>query len=362
MTRRPAVHQLVPSFAARDAIGHHTLQVRGLLRERGFDSEVYAEDAHPDVRSIARPAQELTSGPERPATWLLYHSSTFSPLADRLLARPEPLVLDYHNITPAESFAPWEPVIAAGQQRARSQLRSLAPAAVLGLADSAYNAAELVDVGCPRTVVAPIIVDTDAFAGPVDEDLVAKLTVTGTHWLFVGRIAPNKAQHDLIKAFALYRRVFDPHAELSLVGGVSSDAYHRALRGLVQRLDLAASVRLAGSVPPAQLAAYYRSADVFVCASEHEGFCVPLLEAMHHELPVVAYAATAVPETLGGAGLCLDDKSPAVVAAAVWRVSSDAALRQQLVGAGRRRLVDFAPERTRSRFASAVEALTAGAA
>ena len=362
MTRRPAIHQFVPSFAARDAIGHHTLQVRMLLRERGFDSEVYAEDAHPEVRDIARPARELTAGPERPATWLLYHSSTFSPLADRLLARPEPLLLDYHNITPAECFAPWEPVIAAGQRQARRQLQALAPAAVLGLADSAFNAAELDDVGCPRTVVAPIIVDTDAFAGPVDEDLAAQLAGRGTNWLFVGRVAPNKAQHDLVKAFALYRRVFDPDARLSLVGGVSSDAYYRALRALVDRLDLGGSVRLAGSVSPSQLAAHYQAADVFVCASEHEGFCVPLLEAMHHELPVVAYAATAVPETLSGAGLCLADKSPAVLAAAVWRVRSDAGLRRQLIDAGQRRLADFAPERTRTLFASAVEALTAEAA
>jgi glycosyltransferase involved in cell wall biosynthesis len=154
--------------------------------------------------------------------------------------------------------------------------------------------------------------------------------------------------------------VFDPSARLWLVGGSSSDAYVRAVRGLVEALGLEGAVRLTGSVSPAALAAYYAAADVFVCASDHEGFCVPLLEAMHSGLPVVAYASSAVPETLGGAGVCLPEKSPGVVAAAVWRVVSDAGLRGRLVAAGRRRLEDFAPERTRATFATAIGALTDG--
>jgi L-malate glycosyltransferase len=361
VTRRPAIHQFVPSFAARDAIGHHALQLRALIRQLGFDSEIYAQDAHPEVRAVARSARSFLTGAAAERTWLLYHASTQSPLASGLLRRPEPLVIDYHNITPAESFAPWEPVIAAGQRQARRELRALAPAAVLGLADSAYNAAELDDLGCERTVVAPIIIDTDAFAGPVDDALADRLTLDGPAWLFVGRLAPNKAQHDLLRAFALYRRVYDPTARLWLVGGVSSDAYRRGLEQLVGRLGLGSSVHFAGSVSAAELAAYYRSASVFVCASDHEGFCVPLLEAMHHGLPIVAYASTAVPETLGDGGLCLVDKSPAVVAAAVARIDGDQALREAFVAAGRRRLADFDPRRTRQAFAAAFESLTAAA-
>jgi L-malate glycosyltransferase len=361
VTTRVAVHQFIPSFAARDAIGHHTTQVQALLRRSGFDSEIYAEDIHPDVRGVARPFRHFTAGRPADRTWLLYQCSTSSSMADVLLERPEPLILDYHNITPAESFAPWEPVVAPRLDLARRQLARLAPRAQLGLAVSRYNAAELEDLGCRESVVAPIILDAGTFDGPTDEGLVGELSGGGTAWLFVGRLAPNKAQHDVVKAFALYRRVFDPGARLWLVGGTSSDSYLRAVRGLVSSLGLEGAVRLAGSVSAGELAAYYRAADVFVCASDHEGFCVPLLEAMHHGLPVVAHASSAVPETLGGAGVCLPEKSPSVVASAVWRVVSDEGLRRRLVAAGRRRVAEFDPARARDAHRTAIEALVGAA-
>jgi glycosyltransferase involved in cell wall biosynthesis len=356
VTRRPAVHQLIPTFAARDAIGNHAVQLRDLLRNLGFASDIFADEAQSAVRHLSRPVQELPAPTADQRTWLLYQCSTRSRLADLVSARPEPLVLNYHNITPAERFAPWEPVVAAQLVEARRQLAALAPRAELGVAVSAFNAAELDDLGGRRTVVAPIIVDAGTFDGPVDEGLVGELSSGGgTAWLFVGRVAPHKAQHDVVKAFALYRRVFDPGARLWLVGGSSSDAYLRALRGLVGSLGLGSSVRLAGSVSAAELAAYYRAADVFVCASDHEGFCVPVLEAMHHGLPVVAFASSAIPETVGEAGVVLPEKSPGVVAAAVWRVVSDGGLRDRLVAAGRRRVEDFAPERARAAHTAAIE-------
>jgi L-malate glycosyltransferase len=371
VNRRAAVHQLVPSFAARDAIGHHTVHLRDLLRDLGFDSEIYAEDAHPEVRHLCHPVGALPAPTPGVPTWLLYQCSTASDLADLLVQRPEPLILNYHNITPVETFAAWEPVIAVRLAEARRQLTRLVERTELGVSDSGFNAAELDDLGCPRSVVAPILLDAGAFDGPVDEALVGELSAGagsagsgqgGAAWLFVGRVAPNKAQHDVVKAFALYRRVFDPGARLWLVGGCSSDSYLRALRGLVASLGLGSSVRLAGSVSAAELAAYYRAADVFVCASDHEGFCVPLLEAMHHGLPVVAYGSSAVPETLGGAGVCLPEKSPGVVASAVWRVVSDVGVRSALVGAGRRRVADFAPEAARAAHAAAIGSLAGGVA
>jgi glycosyltransferase involved in cell wall biosynthesis len=357
--RPAAVHQFIPTFASRDAIGQHTLALRDLLRDLGFHSEIYSADIHRELRGEALDAHHYLQRPGDGSSWLVYQMSTYSPLADALLLdRPEPLVLDYHNITPAELFAPWEPTVAVGLDRARRQLAALAPRAVLGLADSAYNAAELADLGSPRTVVAPVIVDHGRFDAEVDPALAEQLGDGGPAWLFVGRLSPNKAQHDVVKAFAAYRRVFDPTARLWLVGGSSSAAYQAAVAGLVARLGLAGAVHLAGSVTAGELAAYYRAAAVFVCLSDHEGFCVPLLEAMHHDLPVVAYASSAVPETLGRAGLCLADKSPAVVAAAVWRVVSDPVVRRALVAAGRGRLADFAPERTRAALASAILTLT----
>jgi glycosyltransferase involved in cell wall biosynthesis len=176
----------------------------------------------------------------------------------------------------------------------------------------------------------------------------------GTELLFVGRIAPNKAQHDLVSMLAAYRRFHDPRARLRLVGGSSSNGYLTALRNYIRELGLGDAVTLTGAVSAAALAAYWRHADVFVVASEHEGFCVPLLEAMHHSVPIVAYGAAAVPETLAGAGLVLRDKRAAVFARAVARVVDDSRLREHLVSAGHARLHDFDVATSRRKLLDAV--------
>jgi glycosyltransferase involved in cell wall biosynthesis len=359
-----AIHQLLPSFAPRDAIGAHALQVQRVLHGLGVDSRIYVGDAHREVRRSVQPYRELPLPRPGEPTWLLYQCSTGSPVADWLLSRPERKLSNYHNITPASFFEPWEPHVGAELLEARRQLDSLAPATELGIADSAYNEAELQAVGYGATTVVPILLDTTTFDHEVDqaalERLEAKGSAGGSDWLFVGRVAPHKAQHDVIKAFAAHRLAYDPQARLHLVGGSSSHAYWTALERFVAALGLTDAVDLAGSVPPGELAARYRVADVFVCLSEHEGFCVPLLEAMHHEVPVVAYRAAAVPETLGTAGLVLDDKSPGTVAAAVQRVLADAPLKASLVAAGTARVADFSLGRTSRRLADVVTELLGG--
>ncbi len=356
---RGAIHQFVPSLAARDAIGRHTLEARRLLREAGFESEIYVGEAHREVARQAIPYQQFTGGPPG-RTWLLYQCSTGSPVGAFCAQRPEPLIIDYHNITPAELFGPWEPHVGVELTAGRHQLADLAPVTALGLADSTFNEAELISLGYRRTAVVPILLDQADFEGDPDPTELGRLQDAkrrgGADWLFVGRIAPNKAQHDVIKAFAVYRRMVDPLARLHLVGRSSSHRYLTALEALVADLGLSAAVRFTGSVSHEALIAYYRTADVLVCLSDHEGFGVPLLEAMHAGLPIVAYAAAAVPETLGAAGLLLPTKAPVEVAVAVARVVHDARLRAALIAAGRSRLADFALERTSARFLAAIEA------
>lgn len=352
MTR--AVHQLVPSFAARDAVGNHTLQVQDVLRGMGFVSEIYVADARPEMANLSRPYLELRPDPD---TWLLYQSSTGSPMADWLLGRPEPKLVNYHNITPASAFAPWEPHVGVELQAGRRQLADLAPVTELAIADSTYNERELNRLGYRKTTVVPILLDTATFEHAVDERTETRLRAEangGASWLFVGRIAPNKAQHDLLKAFAVYRRVYDGKARLRLVGGSSSHRYLTALEDFARELGLADAVDFAGDVPDGVLGAHYRAADVYLSASDHEGFGVPLLEAMYHGVPVIAYASTAVPETVGDGGLCVTDKSPAALAAAVHRVCRDAPVRDALVAAGHRRVAQFDLAENRRRFADAV--------
>ncbi len=347
-----AVHQFVPALLPRDATGDHTLALRDTLRRAGWESDIYVEAAHDELQSEATYFERY---PERarPGDVLLYQLSTASPVAEFLLDRPEPLVLDYHNITPASFYDGWEDATAAKVALARRQARALAPRAVLGIADSSFNAADLVAMGCKHTCVVPIVVDVAAPAGGVDQRERASLAEQhggGTVLLFVGRFSPNKGQHGLVEALWLYRRWYDPDARLHLVGPQVTASYVDAVFSLAEELGLGHAVRHGHDLSTSALAAWYADADVFVCLSEHEGFCIPLLEAMQNGLPVVALAAGAVPETLGDAGVLLPTNRASAVASAVHRVRTDAVLAETLVSAGRRRLAAFDPDRTRRRF------------
>ena len=358
MTR---VHQFVPTLEP-GAVGQHIVQIAHVLDEMGIESTTFAEHVRPSMTGHASDFRDYGRGVSvKRDDLLLYHVAIGSTVADFVRDQPGRLVLDHHNITPASYWTGWEPDVVGAAAWARRQFAELAPRADLGIAHSRYSERELVDEGCRATSVLPVMVDLDALQVEVDEVALDRLhgrSTGATVWLFVGRLAPNKCQHDVIKAFWAYRSVYDPSAILRLVGGSSSPRYLEVLRELVSALLLEDAVEITGSVSAGELAAHYRAADVFVCLSEHEGFCVPLLEAMHHELPVVAYAATAVPETLGDGGLCLPTKSASTVASAVQLMLHDPRRRRQLVDAGTRRMSAFDLATTRTAWREALAAIT----
>jgi L-malate glycosyltransferase len=347
-----AVHQFVPELGIRDAVGRHTLAIDETLRNAGITSHIWAGEVHSDLRDRAGHFESADIAPD---DLLMYQFAVGHDMADWLVARSERLIIDYHNITPRRFFEAWDAGLVHAVDWGIRQLPSMARRCDLSLADSAFNAGELIELGFRNVHVVPILLDQSEFQ--YDSSAPVERSEAGRSWLFVGRIVPNKAQHDLIKAFAAYRHVYDAEATLAIVGSVSSQRYNEALIGMIKDLNLGASVTLTGSVSPAQLDAHYRDADVLVCLSEHEGFCVPLLEAMNHQLPIVAYAAGAVPETLGSAGILLNDKSPAAVAAAVRRISEDGELRQQLVRRTRDRLDHFGIQRSQRKLLDAISPL-----
>ncbi len=335
-----AVHQFIPALIPRDATGSHTLLLRDALRRAGWRSEIFTEATHDELVAETLPATSYARHAE-PGDVLVYQLCTSSMVADLLLERPEPLILDYHNVTHPDLYAGWEPATARRVTAAREQLRRLAPKATLGVAVSEFNERDLRAAGCRRTAVVPVLADLGRLAAP-DPAVLARLEATkgqgGSDWLFVGRVVPSKAQHDLVKALWAYRRLYDPLARLHLVGSVSSPRYLRALRSFVADLDLGDAVVVTGEVSEPALAAYYAAADIYVSMSLHEGFGVPLVEAFRTGTPVVALAAGAVPSTVGDAALLLDRAEPLRTAAAVHRVLSDTAVRDRLVTNGRRRL------------------------
>jgi glycosyltransferase involved in cell wall biosynthesis len=360
-----ALHQFVPTFEP-GATGAHMLEVQRMVREDlGLESEIFAEHIRGDFASPEIGARTFTEYRGAPDDILLYQMAIGSTVADFVRERVESfpgrsLVVNHHNFTPPRFLQPWEHGVTWGVTWGERQLRELAPHSELGIAVSSFNRDELIKAGFEHTTVAPVLVDLERMGWEVDGDLEARLKEgkQGHDWFFIGRIAPNKCQHDIVKAFAAYRHLYDPQARLWLTGGAESSSYADAIRRMVTDLGLDGCVTITGPLPQPAVAAHFRTADVFVSLSEHEGFLVPLLEAWWHRLPIVAFAAAAVPETLGEGGLLLRNKRPAIVAAAVHRVLSDYPLEMSLIKAGTRRLgAKFTLPVARARMADALRPL-----
>jgi len=351
------VDQVIPQLARRDAIGVHTINLRDGLRAAGFESDIYYGSFEPGAEHEGKPITALGRGGR--GRWLLYQASVGSPVYDIFAARSEPKLVNYHNITPAELLIEWEPAVAFEVALGRAQLGRLAEQSHLAVADSGFNESELVALGYRDTAVVPLLIDMTAKGEAPDPIRSAQLQERrqregGADLLFVGKVSPHKAPHDLVMMLSVLRATYDPHARLHLVGSALGKTYEPALRAFITELGLDDAVFLTGSVSESELESYWRAVDVFVCASDHEGFCVPLAEAMGHGVPVVAYGAAAIPETVGEAGLVLDDKSPGMFAAAVARVLSDPALAASLSASGRARVASFDLARSQREFVSLI--------
>lgn len=348
---------MIPSIVEHDAVSNHTFEAQRLLRELGFQSEIYAQILGPGVAGRVRPVSELAEYASA-NRWLLYQCSIGSPVAELFANDPGKKMLNYHNITPAELVEEWIPPLGEESRLGRRQLAALAPIVRASIADSPYNASELVQFGFKNVGVVSVLIESANLGVIADAAEVSRLRRAqadgGSDWLFVGQVAPHKSQHDLVAALACYRRAYADPARLHIVGREMGSAYREALLLFTRAMDLEGVVELPGSVPAAMLAAHYECADVFVCLSRHEGFCVPIIEAMARGVPVVAFDAAAVPDTLGDAGLLLSRRDPAYVAAAVHELLSDEVARHHLVKAGKRRAPLFDLEAARASFRSSI--------
>jgi glycosyltransferase involved in cell wall biosynthesis len=337
------VHQLLTSLSYGDAIGNEALAIQARLREAGFSSDIFAE--HWDVAMVerCRPLHEYrqVSSPE---TVCVYHFSIGSAAGRLIYHAPDRLVSIYHNITPAHFFVGFHGHLAGLCYHGRRELEAFAERTALGLGDSEFNRRELEAAGYRSTAVLPIVLDWQSYAGPVSPVVRRLYGDDRTNVLFVGRIIPNKRIDDLIRSFAFYQRHLEPKSRLLLVGDYRGhERYHRRLLELIDELRVK-NVVLTGHVAQDDLLAYYEVADVFVCLSEHEGYCVPLVEAMNAGVPVIAYAAGAVEETLDGGGVLLREKPPELVAELAHALVTDETLRARTLETQRR-----AVERVRTR-------------
>jgi glycosyltransferase involved in cell wall biosynthesis len=343
----------VPEFAHGDAIGSEVLAIQKTLRSWGLRSEIFAQKIHRRLHDRARLVDEFPRQ-ARAEDVVLAHFSLGHDIFEQLLDWPGRKVLRYHNITPDHFMEQVNSEVAERCRRGRRQLARLAPAVELGLGVSPYNCRELEEAGCPATQVVPILLNMSNLTAPPDPLVMHRYSDPARPLvLHVGRAAPNKKLEDLVRTQYWLERIA-PGCRLVLVGAQTGmDPYAAGLRELIKKLRLA-SVRLPGHVSTAQLNALYRAASLYLCLSEHEGFCVPLVEAMHFGLPIVAYSAAGVPGTLGDGGILLEKKDPLYTAEVAARVIQDQGLHDQLARAGRRRLETFRPEAAAKRLRQAL--------
>lgn len=346
-----AVHQVLAGAAERDAITIHALAARSVIREMGLRSEVFCEADHIDPalagEILPHTAWPGLAGPDSVA---ILHYSIASPAFWEIADLADGLAVHYHNITPADLLWQFAPGIALECREGRRRLAELADRVQWAAADSSFNAAELLELGFPTpTVLGVMRRPRRAGSNGASRD--------GHRLLFVGRGIPNKAQHDLVFALAALRQA-GVDAQLRLVGSWAGiEGYRDHVEALAEALGVGEALLITGSVDDQRLADEYASASVFLCLSDHEGYCVPLVEAMEHDLPIVAFDRGAVGETAGEAALLLDEKAPSLVAEAVIETISNAGLRSRMAAARGERLEDLSLERVAERVRDFVGAL-----
>ena len=348
------INQWIPAAHRGDAIGDSARKTRDLLRAMGHESRIYALTIDEDMRNEALP---FSLDASRSGDVTIFHYALPSPMTGAFAALPRGRVLQYHNVTPARFFGDFDPAVFRITAEARQDLARLAEATDLALGVSEFNRRELEAFGFTRTAVLPIALDLDRITQAPPHPVLEKILGDGlTNFLFVGRMVPNKRIEDILKLAEIYKRSIDAFYRFVFVGRTDGiPRYYAAVRALATRFKMLPERFLfVGAVTDWELAAYYRTASVYLSLSEHEGFAVPLLEAMAARVPVFAYDSSAVAETLGGAGVCWSPKDLEYAAELLGQLAFDGGLRAKVIAGQTARLKDFSEARFVDRLQSIV--------
>jgi glycosyltransferase involved in cell wall biosynthesis len=354
-TKRKPIHQLVHTLSYGDAISTEVMALQRALRSLGHESEIFSINTHPRLAGAAIPFAQLSS---RGDSDIILHYSLGSPLNDLYAGwNKGQRILVYHNITPARWYRSINARVADDIEQGISELPRLCSLSDAIWADSPFNAQELREIGFDAEVL-DLLVDPARWSGARNQGLYEAVSSSpGIQVLHVGRIAPNKCLEDVIKSFYFLVKYVDANARLRLVGiDTDTELYSFSLRELANYLNIGYAVEFVGGLADDEVRAMYEASDVYLCMSEHEGFCLPLIEAMHFGLPIVAYAAGAVPNTLGDAGVLLTEKRHAEIGQLLAAVAAPGSLRDGLIARGRDKVVTFSYERFLSRVEELLKA------
>lgn len=353
---RQQIHQFVAVLDRSDAVGNHALAIRDLLRQKGYQSEIFAWHAGEDMQRRCRDYLEY-HGWSASRNIIIYHFGASSPVTELFLKLPDRKVIIYHNITPAEFFKGVNTEVYYIMKNGRRELERLSGKVDLAIADSEYNREELTRLGFENTVTVPLLIDFSRYDAAPESSIMTKYGDGSANIIFVGRVGPNKKQEDVIRAFSIYKKYIHGESRLFIVGPSRQvPEYNVLLNRLVDSLGVE-GVHITGEASQAELNAYYSIADVFLSMSEHEGFCIPLIECMYFRVPVLAYESSAVAGTLNGSGVLFTRKDLGRVAEMIDMIVKDKDMKERIVDAQKKRLEFFRRERVEEQFLNSLAGL-----
>ncbi|MCK5055938.1 MAG: glycosyltransferase family 4 protein [Candidatus Aminicenantes bacterium] len=324
------VHQFLTSYSYGDAIGNEAFEIRNFLREQGYESEIFALFYHPKYadRIINYLEYDRYSHEDN---IVIFHFSIGSPVSKKFMRVPDKKVIIYHNITPHTFFLDYHRVLAKDCYKGRIELKSFTGKVDLALGDSQYNEQELKEAGFARTGVLPLVMDFDKFSTKTVPVLDKLFNDGKTNILFVGRIIPNKKVEDVLKNFHLYQEHFNADSRLFVVGEYRGfERYLSALHNLAAKLGIK-NLHFTGHIPDNELISYFKLAHLYLHMSEHEGFCAPVPESFYLDIPVVAFNAGAVKETMNNGGILVNRKDYIRIAALMDHILTDALLKKKIL-------------------------------
>jgi len=339
------IHQFLTSYSYGDAIGNEAMEIRDFLRGEGYVSEIFALFYHP------RYAGQIVNYLEydrfsSPGHIAIFHFSIGSPVTKKFLRIPDKKVIIYHNITPHTFFLDFHRILAKDCFKGRIELKSFVGKVDLALGDSVYNEQELKETGFKKTGVLPLVMDFDKFSAPILPVFKELFQDGKTNILYVGRIIPNKKVEDVIRVFYLYQKYFNPHSRLLICGEYRGfERYFAALQDLTATLKIK-NLHFTGHIPNEELVSYFKLADLYLHMSEHEGFCAPIPESYYLGIPVIAFNAGAVAETMNNGGILVNHKDFISIAALIDRVLTDPGLKTRLLATQKKALQKYLKEKT----------------
>tara|TARA_B100000315_G_scaffold212472_1_gene209862 strand:- start:5570 stop:6634 length:1065 start_codon:yes stop_codon:yes gene_type:complete len=348
------IHQFLPNFHFGDAIGNHTLEIQRILKKSGYKSNIYVEACDSRMSKLCnnyRKHKKVSSS----KNVIIFHYSIHSDIFDYVRNASDKKIMIYHNITPHRFFKHFDNHLYFLTKRGREVLESYRNVPEVTFAVSEYNAEELRRLGFRKVRVLPIIVDFNQFKSSPNQFVLSKYDNGFKNIIFVGRITPSKKHEDIIKSFFFYKRYINDKSRLFLVGSYSGmEEYYESLKRLIDDLNIC-DVIFTGKVKCDELITYYKLSDIFLCMSEHEGFCVPLLEAMYFDIPIIAYSSTGIPYTLGESGILLKEKNYLEIAELIDLVISDKVIRDKIISNQKNKLSQFETDKVADKFIEYIE-------